>query len=46
MARTALENGDVDSVEKAAAVAGFKSHAYFSRLFRDRFGKSPSDYLV
>jgi transcriptional regulator GlxA family with amidase domain len=33
------------SIEEVSGLAGFNSHSYFSRSFREHFGKTPSDYV-
>jgi DNA-binding response OmpR family regulator/nitrogen-specific signal transduction histidine kinase len=35
----------VANVEEVSAMAGFNSHSYFSRSFKEQFGKTPSEYL-
>ena len=45
-ARKELENGVVISVKEAAYNNGFKLPGTFSKAFKDRFGKSPSEYLL
>ncbi len=40
-----LESGAVESVKALAFEVGFKHVKYFSRLFKERFGKSPSELL-
>ena len=42
-AKSLLENGE-DSLTKVALETGFSSSAYFSRVFRQEVGMSPSDY--
>ncbi len=44
-ARTMLENRQVVSVKSAAGAVGFRDVEYFSKQFRGRFGKAPSEYL-
>ncbi|MCB9356930.1 MAG: response regulator [Lewinellaceae bacterium] len=44
-AREMLEAGKLRSVKDAAEAAGFRSTDYFSRLFRQRYGKSPAEYV-
>ena len=44
-ARQLLEQGKVSSVKAVAAEIGFRKPAYFSELFKARFGKHPSDFL-
>ena len=36
----------MDNMQKAALEAGFGSYAQFLRVFRARFGQTPSEYLV
>ena len=45
MGRKMIENKEVDSIKAAAFSVGFKSTKVFSRKFKLRFGKYPSDYL-
>lgn len=44
-ARELLETKQARSVREAAKAVGFRSTDYFSRLFRQRFGKSPAEYI-
>jgi AraC-like DNA-binding protein len=44
-AQRLLEHGGVDSVKAAAYEVGFKQVRYFSRLYKQRFGISPSESL-
>jgi len=44
-ARRMLETGQIKSVKEAASTVGFKAEKHFSRIFRERFGKYPSQYL-
>lgn len=44
-ARKMLENKEVASVKAAAEMIGISDTKYFSRLFKTRFGKLPSEYL-
>ena len=44
-ARRLLENKELHSVKAAAYSVGFKSLKYFSRNFKSRFGKYPSEYV-
>ncbi len=44
-ARNLLETRRATSVKSAAGAVGFRDVEYFSRQFRAKFGKSPSDYL-
>jgi len=45
-ARTELENGDALSIKEVAYNNGFELPSTFSKIFKARFGKAPSDYLV
>lgn len=40
-----LEQQEVSSVKAACYAVGFKQPGYFSKSFKERFGKSPSDLL-
>ncbi|NRB65030.1 MAG: response regulator, partial [Saprospiraceae bacterium] len=44
-AREMLEKGEVATVNEAAFAVGFDTPSYFSRLFEERFGRRPSDFL-
>lgn len=44
-ARRMLETGQIKSVKEVASTVGFKAEKHFSRIFRERFGKYPSQYL-
>ena len=44
-ARRLLESGMYDSVGEVCYAVGMKTTQYFARMMRERFGKSPSDYL-
>lgn len=44
-ARTLLETAACDSVQDVCRTVGFQKTAYFSQLFKERFGKNPSEYL-
>ncbi|MBC7777948.1 MAG: response regulator [Phycisphaerae bacterium] len=44
-ARHLLENRTYDSIAKVASKTGYSDPRTFSRSFKQRFGKSPSDYL-
>lgn len=44
-ARTLLENRSATTVKSAAGSVGFRDVEYFSKQFRARFGKVPSEYL-
>jgi transcriptional regulator GlxA family with amidase domain len=45
LARRMLENGVHSRVNEVSQAVGFSSNKYFSRLYKERFGKYPSDYL-
>lgn len=45
-ARRLLENGSGDSIAQVALKTGYSDPRYFSRIFRQQFGKSPSDILM
>ena len=44
-ARTLLEQGDYNSVKAVTYTVGIKDVRHFSRQFKERFGKLPSEYL-
>jgi len=44
-ARTLLETAACSSVQEVCRTVGFQKTAYFSQLFKARFGKNPSEYL-
>lgn len=44
-ARTLLETAACSSVQEVCRTVGFQKAAYFSQLFKARFGKNPSEYL-
>ncbi len=44
-ARQLLESGAVNSIKSLAYDVGLKDKAHFSRQFKKRFGKLPSEYL-
>lgn len=44
-ARTLLETVACSSVQEVCRKVGFQKTAYFSQLFKERFGKNPSAYL-
>ncbi len=44
-ARRLLETQEVKRVKAAAWAVSFRDERYFSKLFRERFGKSPSEFL-
>jgi AraC-like DNA-binding protein len=43
-ARKLLEAGEINSIKELAKNTGFKDTSTFSRNYKKRFGKSPSDY--
>lgn len=45
IARELLENQKYSTVKAVAYHIGFKDEKYFSRNFKKRFGKNPSEYL-
>ncbi len=45
-ARTLLENGTYNSIAQVALKTGYDDPRYFSRIFRQQFGKSPSNILI
>lgn len=45
IAREHLELGKATSVKELAYTIGFQKVSYFSKLFLERFGKRPSDFL-
>ncbi|MFK7775243.1 MAG: ATP-binding protein [Saprospiraceae bacterium] len=44
-ARQLLENKVYTTIAEVAYSVGFSTPEYFSKIFKNRFGKSPSDYL-
>ena len=44
-ARRLLEAKEVKMVKQVARKVSFQDERYFSKLFRERFGKQPSDLL-
>lgn len=44
-ARQLLERGKVATVSEASYEVGFETPDYFSKLFTERFGRRPSDFL-
>lgn len=44
-ARQLLENGETKSVKMLAYKMGLKDTSHFSKLYKKRFGKSPSEYF-
>ena len=45
-ARKYLEQGKYNSIKQVAYSVGFKDVRNFSRNFKKRFGKYPSEYLI
>lgn len=45
MARRILENKEKVNVSSVSQEIGFTSTKYFSKLYKERFGKSPSEYI-
>lgn len=45
LSRSYLDNLAYRTVLEVSDAVGFKSAKYFSKLFKQRYGKSPSDYL-
>ncbi len=45
MARSYLERGEFRDLGSVSVAIGFSSKAYFSRQYKERFGKFPSDYF-
>ena len=43
-ARHLLETGRYQTVKQVSYAVGFKNQRYFSRIFKDRFGRYPSEY--
>ena len=46
MARQYLETRNFRQVKDVAQAVGFSSSPYFSRLYKERFGKLPGAYLT
>ena len=44
-AKALLEDKYVDSVKEITHAVGFKQPSYFSKIYEERFGKRPSEYL-
>jgi DNA-binding response OmpR family regulator len=44
-ARRLFESGNVTSVAEVLAAVGLKDKIHFSRIYRERFGKSPHTYI-
>lgn len=40
-----LKNGN-NNIDEVSAMAGFNSHSYFTRSFKEHFGKTPSEFLA
>ena len=45
VARTYIESQQLETIREIALAVGFSTPAYFSRLFKERFGVLPSEYL-
>ena len=43
-AKTLIDSGDFETIAEVAASAGFSDPLYFSRVFRKKYGISPSEY--
>jgi len=43
-ARDMLDRKQKKTVSEVAYAVGFSTPSYFSKLFKDRFGRSPSEY--
>ncbi|MCE7996899.1 MAG: response regulator [Roseivirga sp.] len=46
LSRSYLEKKVYTTVNEVSQAIGFQSTQYFSKLFKERFGKNPSDYLA
>lgn len=46
LGRELLERGVYRGVEEVAWAVGFETTSYFSKLYKNRFGKLPKEYLV
>lgn len=44
-ARRLLETRSIDSIAQVASQVGYGEVRFFSRIFKQRFGKSPSEYI-
>ncbi len=44
-AKAVLDSGDFDSIAAVALSVGYADPLYFSRVFKKRYGMSPSDYI-
>lgn len=45
-ARQKLEVGVVKNISELSYEIGFSTPSYFSKMYKSRFGKAPSDYLI
>ncbi len=45
IARKHLQVNRYKTVQEVAFAVGFETNSYFSKLFKERFGKSPAEYL-
>ena len=45
LGRAYLEKGAYKTISEVTVAVGFKSSRYFSKLFRERFGRNATDYL-
>ncbi|GAB5526450.1 MAG: hypothetical protein Roseis2KO_43220 [Roseivirga sp.] len=45
LGRAYLEKGAYKTINEVTLAVGFKSSRYFSKLFRERYGRSATDYL-
>lgn len=45
LSRSYLENLAYSNIAEVSQAVGFNSTKYFSKLFKERYGKNPSDYL-
>ena len=43
-ARLLREGGN--NIDEVSAMAGFNSHSYFTRTFKEYFGKTPTEYIT
>lgn len=46
MARVYLEKQEYEQVQAVSLAVGFTSVPYFSRLYKERFGKTPAEYFA
>ena len=44
-ARELLEKGDLQSIAEVAYAIGFDTPYYFGKLYEERFGRHPGDYI-